>query len=104
MFRSFLWGVKTFLKQLFLDLLMVRGKRVREKGKIKLSHYFKKLEKGEKVSVVPEKSVRAAFPKRIIGLSGTVEGMRGKFGVVGLKEKNKLKRFIIHPVHLKKIK
>ena len=82
---------------------MAKGKKVRQKGKIGLSGYFKNLSKGDSVSVVAEKSVRAAFPKRIQGLTGKVVDTRGNFKVIELKDKDKVKTFIIHPVHLKKI-
>ena len=82
---------------------MVRGKRIRKKGKISFSEYFKKLAKGDKVAIVMERAVRVAFPKRLQGRTGTVVGERGKFKIIELKDKNKLKMYIIHPVHLKKI-
>jgi large subunit ribosomal protein L21e len=82
---------------------MAKKKPVRRKGKIRLSEYFKKLNDGDNVCIVAEKSVRAAFPKRIQGLTGIVIGTRGEFKIVELNVKNKVKKFIIHPVHLKKI-
>ena len=77
---------------------------MRERGKIRFSEYFKKLEKGNKVAVKKEQSVEANFPKRIQGRTGVIEGMRGTNYIVKLKELAKEKVFIIHPVHLKKIK
>ena len=82
---------------------MGKGKKVRKKGKISLSSYFKKIGVGENVAIVVEKSVRAAFPKRIQGKSGKIIGDRGKFKIVELNDGNKKKQFIIHPVHLKKL-
>ncbi|MFA5484634.1 MAG: 50S ribosomal protein L21e [Candidatus Pacearchaeota archaeon] len=82
---------------------MVRGKRIRQKGKIKLSEYFKKLDDGERVAVVVEKGLRASFPKRLQGRSGAIIGTRGKFKLVKINDKNKLKTYIIHPVHLKRL-
>ncbi len=82
---------------------MAKGKRMREKGKIRFSSYFKNLNNGEKVSIVPDAGVRSAFPKRIRGKTGIVLESRGKFKVVELKDGNKSKKFIIHPVHLRKI-
>ncbi len=82
---------------------MAKGKNVRKKGKISLSGYFKKIGIGEDVAVVVEKSVRAAFPKRIQGKSGKIIGDRGRFKIVELNDGNKKKKFIIHPVHLKKL-
>ena len=82
---------------------MVKGKRVRAKGKVNLSSYFKKIEDGAKVAVVANLTVRVAFPKRIQGQSGVVTGSRGKFKLVKIKDGNKEKMFIIHPIHLKQI-
>lgn len=83
---------------------MVKGKRIRAKGKIPLSRYFKKLNIGDKVSIVPQLSVRLAFPKRIKGKTGKIIESRGKYKMVEIKEGKKMKKFIIHPVHLKKLK
>lgn len=87
----------------FLLLLvnMVKGKRIRTKGKIKFSEYFKKLNVGDRVSVVPEKGVRSSFPSSIRGLTGVVEGTRGSYVIVKIKDKNKEKKYILHPVHLR---
>ena len=82
---------------------MAKGKKVRKKGKLSLSSYFKKIGIGEDVAIVVEKSFRAAFPKRIQGKSGKIIGDRGKFKIVELNDGNKKKQFIIHPVHLKKL-
>lgn len=82
---------------------MGKGKKVRQKGKIRLSSYFKKIDDGDRVAIVRELSVVSSFPKRIQGMSGVVESSRGKFKVIKLKDGNKMKTFIIHPVHLKKL-
>lgn len=78
-----------------------RAKKIREKGKLRLSSYFKKIEDGERVAIVEERSIRAAFPGRLQGMSGVVKGSRGKFKEVEIKDGGKMKTFIIHPVHLK---
>ena len=83
---------------------MVKGKKVREKGKVQLSKYFQEFEEGDAVSVVRELSVGAVFPKRLQGKTGSVIGKRGKSYVVKIKDINKEKQFIIEPIHLKKIK
>lgn len=82
---------------------MVKGKRIREKGKIKLSEYFKVLQNGDRVSIVEEKGVVSSFPKKLQGLSGVVVADKGDHKVVQLNDKNKVKTYIIHPVHLKKL-
>jgi large subunit ribosomal protein L21e len=82
---------------------MGKGKNIRDKGKIKLSEYFKEIEEGSNVAIVTEKAVVNSFPSRIHGRSGIVIGNRGKYKVVKLKEGNKTKTFIVHPVNLKKL-
>ena len=83
---------------------MANKKSVRTRGKISLNRYFQDLEKGEYVAVVKEPAVQSSFPKRIQGRTGTVEEKRGKSYVILIKEGNKGKKFLIEPIHLKKIK
>jgi len=83
---------------------MGRAKRkIREKGKINLSAYFKKFKDGERVAVVRNLGVRAGFPQRIVGKSGKITGSRGKYKLVEIKDGGKIKTFIIHPIHLKSL-
>ena len=80
---------------------MVRRKSMRERGKIKFSEYFKSLKEGDRVAVKVEHSISNNIPKRIQGRNGTVIGKRGRSYIISLKELNKEKTFIIHPIHLK---
>ena len=80
-----------------------QGKNVRAKGKLKLSSYFKKIDDGASVALVTDAGVRASYPKRLKGMSGTVLGSRGKFKLVEIKDGNKAKTLIVHPVHLRKL-
>lgn len=82
---------------------MLKRKKIREKGKIKFSRYFQKLKEGDRVSIVKELSTSSSFPKQIQGRTGIIEGKRGSSYIVKIKI-GKDKRFIIHPVHLKKLK
>ena len=81
---------------------MLKRKQIREKGKIKLSTYFQKLKEGDSVSVVKELSVPGSFPQAIQGRTGIIECKRGNSYVIKMKI-GKDKRFIIHPIHLKKL-
>jgi large subunit ribosomal protein L21e len=80
---------------------MSQAKKFREHGKLRLSEYFKKFNENETVCVVREASVKCSFPKRIMGKSGKILGLRGSYYLVKLNDLNKEKTFIIHPVHLK---
>ena len=79
-------------------------KKVRTRGKIKFSRYFQKLQEGESVAVVIEPSVKSSFPKRLQGRTGKIEEKRGKAYFVKIKDQKKEKKFLIEPIHLKKIK
>jgi len=79
-------------------------KKIRTRGKIKFSRYFQKLEEGESVAVVIEPSVKSSFPKRLQGRTGKVQEKRGQSYFIKIKDQNKEKRFLIEPIHLKKIK
>lgn len=83
---------------------MLKRKSVREKGKLKLSQYFQKFNSGDRVAVKRELSVQPKFPKQLQGRSGVVESTRGNSYVVKINDLNKEKTYIIHPVHLKKLK
>jgi len=82
---------------------MTRKKERRTKGNLQLSRYFKEMKEGDIVAVVKESSVEAGFPDRIQGRTGIVEGKRGRSCIIKIKDFNKEKRFIIKPIHLKKI-
>ena len=82
----------------------MKTKSKREKGKIRLSRFFQELKEGDKVSIVREPSVPAGFPERMQGRTGEIESKRGKAYIVKLKDYNQEKRYIIEPIHLKKIK
>ena len=83
---------------------MTRKKKQREKGKLRLSGYFKELKEGDSVSIVREPSIPAGFPERIQGKTGVIIGKRGKAYIVKLRDYIQEKQFIIPAIHLKKIK
>jgi ribosomal protein L21E len=83
---------------------MVRKKKIRKKGKVQLSQYFQELKNGDSVAIVKEPSIQAKFPERIQGRTGSVEGKRGGSYIIKIKDHKKEKKFLIAPVHLKRIK
>jgi ribosomal protein L21E len=83
---------------------MVKRKSIRTRGKIPLSKYFQEFKKGDFVSVTKERAVKSNFPGRFQGRTGTVEAKRGQTYLVNIKDKDKKKKFLIEPIHLKKIK
>jgi len=82
---------------------MMKRKRIRRRGKLRLSEYFKELNKGDRVAVVRELSEMPKFPKTLQGRTGTVDGKKGKFYIVRIMDYDQEKTHIIHPVHLKKL-
>ena len=83
---------------------MGKSKKIRQRGKIRLSDYFRIFKEGDTVAIVKEPSVSSAFPVRIVGKTGKVIGSRGRSKIVELNDGNKVKQFIVHPIHLKKLK
>jgi len=79
------------------------SKEVREKGKISTSLYFQKFEIGKRVVLKAEPAVKKGiyFP-RFFGKSGIVKGKQGNCYKVAVKDGNKEKLLIIHPVHLRR--
>lgn len=83
---------------------MGKRKKPTQKGKIRLSVMFQALKPGDKVTVKRELAVSGSFPDRIIGRTGIIEEVRGKSYLVKINDLNKEKRFIVKPIHLKKLK
>ena len=77
---------------------------MKESGKIKLSNYFQEFKEGDRVAVIRELSVQPKFPKQLQGRSGVVKNKRGSSYIVEVNDLNKCKTYIIHPVHLRKLK
>ena len=82
---------------------MVKRKNIRTRGKLSLSRYFQELKEGDRVAVVKERAVQAAFPIRMQGRTGVVEGKRGRTYIVKIKDHEKEKIYLIAPIHLKKM-
>jgi len=83
---------------------MAKRKPIRTRGKLSFSRYFQNLKKGNSVAVIKEPAVQSNFPIRLQGRTGLVEGKRGKSYIIKIKDQSKEKRFLIEPIHLKKIK
>ena len=82
----------------------MKKKKIRTKRKSSFSRYFQDFSKGESVSVVRELAVKSSFPERLQGRTGIIESKRGKAYFVKIKDQEKEKKFLIEPIHLKKIK
>lgn len=82
---------------------MGKTKKIRQRGKIRLSNYFRVFKEGDKVALVKEQSVVSAFPERFIGRTGKVIGTRGRSKIVEINDGDKVKKIIVKPIHLKKL-
>ena len=82
---------------------MVDRKSIRTRGKISMSRYFGSFSNGDYVSVVKERAQKSSFPEKLQGRTGIVDGKRGRSYIVKIKDHDKVKEYIIAPIHLKKI-
>ncbi|VVB78712.1 50S ribosomal protein L21e [uncultured archaeon] len=83
---------------------MIKRKQLKTRGKIRFSHYFKEFKDGDRVTVIRDLALHPKFPKQIQGRSGTIIGKRGNSYILKMNDLNKEKTYIIHPVHLRKLK
>ena len=78
------------------------SKNVRDNGKISLARYLQDFNMGDRVYLTIEPSVhRGMFYPRFHGKAGVVVGKKGKCYEVQIKDINKEKIVITHPIHLK---
>jgi len=78
-------------------------KAPREKGKISIKQYLKKLQPGEQVILKIEPSVhKGMFLPRFHGKTGIIKEARGSCYQVSIKDGNKRKTLIVHPIHMRK--
>lgn len=76
---------------------------MREKGKFSLTRFFQKFKIGDSVAVVKNLGFKFGYSKRTQGRTGKVLGKRGSAYEIEVKDLNCPKRYIIKPIHLKKI-
>ncbi|MCX6748121.1 MAG: 50S ribosomal protein L21e [Candidatus Pacearchaeota archaeon] len=81
----------------------MKSKKIRTRGKVKLSELYRNLKVGDKVALIRNLSEKLSFPIRMEGRTGTIEGKQGNAYKIVLQDFNEEKRFIIKPVHLRKI-
>jgi large subunit ribosomal protein L21e len=81
----------------------IMRKNIRERGKISLTKYFQELEEGQQVLLKAEPAIQnGMYFRRFHGNVGKVVGKRGRCYEVAIKDQNKDKTVIVHPVHLRK--
>ena len=78
-------------------------KNIREKGKISVVSFLQTFQEGEQVLLKAEPAVQSGlYHTRFHSKIGIVQKQRGKCVEVKIKDGNKPKMLIIHPIHLKK--
>jgi len=82
---------------------MITHKSVKDKGKLSFTKFFQKFSPGDSVAVAKELSLPFSYSDRIQGRTGKIIGPRGSAYYVEIKELNKPKKYLIRPIHLKKI-
>ncbi len=71
------------------------------KGKISISRYLQEFKEGERVKLNIESSIhKGMFNPKYQGRTGIIIRKRGNCYEVNVKDITKLKKLIIHPVHL----
>ena len=79
-------------------------KSVREKGKLSIRRFCQTFQGGDKVVLDAEPSYqRGMYFLRFHGRIGEVKKQRGKVYEVSVRDKNKMKTVLVHPIHLKKV-
>ena len=82
---------------------MLKHKAPREKGKFSFAKYFQIFKPGDSVAVVRELSLKFGYLKRVQGRTGKIIEKRGSAYYIEINDLNKPKKYLIKPIHLKKI-
>ena len=78
-------------------------KGVRNRGKISLTRYFQTFNTGDKIYLHLESAVqKGMYHPRFMGKTGIIVGKTGRCYEISLKDMNKEKKLIVHPVYLKR--
>ncbi|MBN1385447.1 50S ribosomal protein L21e [Candidatus Woesearchaeota archaeon] len=73
------------------------------KGKMSIRNYYQSFKEDELVVFKAEPSVhKGIYSLKLHGKSGKIVGMRGDCYIVSYRQGSKLKKTIVHPVHLKR--
>ncbi|MGV8169123.1 MAG: 50S ribosomal protein L21e [Candidatus Nanoarchaeia archaeon] len=79
-------------------------KSTKQKGKISLRRYLSEFKEGDRVSLTIEPAVHeGTYCPRFAGKSGTIMSRKGTCYEVKIKDFNKEKILIVHPVHMRKL-
>lgn len=80
------------------------SKNYKQSGKISQRRFLQVLSPGDKVALATEPAIqRGMYHRRFHGKVGMVAKRLGQCYEVTIKDHDKTKKLIIHPVHLKKV-
>lgn len=82
---------------------MLKHKNPRQKGKFSFTRFFQKFKEGDYVAVAKELSVPFPYSHRLQGRTGRVIEKRGSVYYVEIADLGKSKKYLIKPIHLKRI-
>jgi len=79
-------------------------KPLRSRGKLSITKYFQEFNLGDRVALKAEPAVqKGMYCLRFHGKQGVVSKQVGSCYEVSIKDHNKQKTLIVHPVHLKRL-
>ena len=74
------------------------------RGRMSIARFMQIFKPGEKAVLKAEPAYqKGMYHPRFHGLTGTIQSMNGKCCEIMIKDGNKEKSLIVHPVHLKRI-
>jgi large subunit ribosomal protein L21e len=80
------------------------SKHFRTRGKVSITRYLQTFKEGEPVILHAEPSIqKGMYHPNYYGKHGKIAGKQGTCYFVRIKDKNKEKTLLVHPVHLKRI-
>ena len=75
-----------------------------ERGKVSIRRYLQSFNTGDRVCLDMNPSVhRGMYFPRFHSAKGTVKDKKGECYIVEIKDKNKVKNLVIHPIHLARL-
>lgn len=78
-------------------------KNIKDRGKISIRNYLQTFKEGEKVLLKTEPAVqKGMYFRRYHGKTGKIIGKQGTNYKIEIKDNNKTKQVLVHPIHLKK--
>lgn len=78
-------------------------KNSRNRGKVSLKSYLMEYKDGEKVTLIVEPAIqKGLYHPRFAGKTGIIKKKLGSCYEVKIKDSNKEKLLVVHPIHMKK--